>query len=39
MTKRLKLRQESRYFFAADFDALAKQWDKCNHVVGGYIKK
>jgi hypothetical protein len=31
------LRQQSRYFYAAGFDALAKRWDKCISVGGGYV--
>jgi hypothetical protein len=30
------LRQQSKYFYAAGFDALVKRWDKCINVVGGY---
>jgi hypothetical protein len=33
------LRQQSKYFFAADFDALVKRWDKCISVGGGYAEK
>jgi hypothetical protein len=33
------LRQQSNGFCAAGFDALAKQWDKCVNVGGGYIEK
>jgi hypothetical protein len=29
------LRQRSKYFYAADFDALVKRWDKCISVGGG----
>jgi hypothetical protein len=32
------LRQQSKYFCAAGFDALIKQWDKCINV-GGYVEK
>jgi hypothetical protein len=28
------LRQKSKYFYAAGFDALAKRWDKCISVAG-----
>jgi hypothetical protein len=31
------LRQQSKDFCAAGFDALAKQWDKYFNVGGGYI--
>jgi hypothetical protein len=30
------LRQQSKYFYAVDFDALVKRWD---NVGGGYVKK
>jgi hypothetical protein len=35
------LRQQSKYsyFYAAGFDALLKQWDKCMNVGGGYVEK
>jgi hypothetical protein len=33
------LRQESKDFYAAGFDALVKRWDKCIRVGGGYIEK
>jgi hypothetical protein len=33
------LRQQSKDFCAADFDALVKQWDKCITVGGGYVEK
>jgi histone-lysine N-methyltransferase SETMAR len=36
MVKRLK--QQSKDFYAADFDALGKRWDKCI-TVGGYVEK
>jgi hypothetical protein len=26
-------------FYAADFDALVKRWDKCLNVCGGYFEK
>jgi hypothetical protein len=42
LMKRLKrkwLRQQSKKFCAAGFDALVKQWDKCINVGGGYVKK
>jgi hypothetical protein len=29
------LRQESKHFYAAGFDALVKQWNKCINVGGG----
>jgi hypothetical protein len=31
------LRQESKDFYAAGFDALVKRWDKCINVGGGYV--
>jgi hypothetical protein len=31
------LRQQSKYFYAAGFDALVKRWDKCINVGGGYV--
>jgi hypothetical protein len=33
------LRQESKDFYAADFNALVKRWDKCINVGGGYVEK
>jgi hypothetical protein len=33
------LRQQSKYFYAAGFDALVKRWDKCISVGGGYVEK
>jgi hypothetical protein len=33
------LGQTSLYFFAADFDALVKRWDKCIKVGGGHVEK
>jgi hypothetical protein len=33
------LRQQSKDFYAADFDALVKQWVKCINVGGRYLKK
>jgi hypothetical protein len=33
------LREQSKYFCAAGFDALIKQLEKCNYVDGGYIEK
>jgi hypothetical protein len=32
------LRQQSKDFHAAGFDALVKRWDKCTNV-GGYVEK
>jgi hypothetical protein len=32
------LRQQSEDFYAAGFDALVKQWDKCINDCGGYVK-
>jgi histone-lysine N-methyltransferase SETMAR len=32
------LRQQSKGFYVAGFDALVKQWDKCPNVRGGYVK-
>jgi hypothetical protein len=32
-------RIQSKYFFAAGFDALVKLCDECIIVVGGYVKK
>jgi hypothetical protein len=31
--------EQSRDFYAAGFDALIKQWDKCINVGGGYVEK
>jgi hypothetical protein len=33
------LRQPSKDFCAAGFDALVKGWDKCISVGGGYVEK
>jgi hypothetical protein len=33
------LRQQSRNFCAAGFDALVKRWDKCIKVGAGYVEK
>jgi thiamine kinase-like enzyme len=32
------LRQQSQYLYAVGFDALARQWDKCNSNSGGYVE-
>jgi hypothetical protein len=33
------LRQKSKDFYAAGFDTLVKQWDKCINADGRYVKK
>jgi hypothetical protein len=33
------LRQQSKDFYAAGFDALVKRRDKCINVVGGYVER
>jgi hypothetical protein len=33
------LGQQSNDFYAAGFEALVKQWDKCLNVGGGYVEK
>jgi hypothetical protein len=33
------LRQQSKYFYAAGFDALIKRWDKCVNVGAIYVEK
>jgi hypothetical protein len=33
------LRQLSKDFYAAGFDALIKRWEKCINVGGGYVEK
>jgi hypothetical protein len=33
------LRQQPNVFYAAGFDVLVKQWEKCINVSGGYVKK
>jgi hypothetical protein len=33
------LRQQSKDFYVASFDALVKRWDKCKSVGGGYVEK
>jgi hypothetical protein len=39
MEVRKWLRQLSKDFYAAGFESLVKQWDKCIDVVGEYIEK
>jgi hypothetical protein len=39
MEVRKWLRQQSKDFYAADFDALVKRCDKCFSVGGGYVEK
>jgi hypothetical protein len=36
---RMWLRQESKHFYAACFDALVKRWEKFIDVGGGYVEK
>jgi hypothetical protein len=44
MTKRFEtevrkwLRQQPKDFYAAGFDALVKQYDKCINLGGGYVE-
>jgi hypothetical protein len=33
------LRQQSKYFYVAGFNALVKRWGKCINVSGGYVEK
>jgi hypothetical protein len=33
------LRQQSKDFYSAGFDAVVKRWDKCINVCGGYVMK
>jgi hypothetical protein len=33
------LRQQSKVFCAAGFEAVVKRWDKCINVGGGYVEK
>jgi hypothetical protein len=33
------LRQQSKHFYSAGFDALVKRWNKCINVDGGYVEK
>jgi hypothetical protein len=33
------LRQQSKDFYAVDFDTLIRRWDKCMNVGGEYVKK
>jgi thiamine kinase-like enzyme len=33
------LKQQSKDFYAAGFDALVKRWDKCSNVGRGYVEK
>jgi hypothetical protein len=39
MEVRKWLRQQSKDFYAAGFDALVKRWDKCINVGGGCVEK
>jgi hypothetical protein len=39
MKLRKWLRQQSKDFCAAGFDALLKRWNKCTIVGGGYVEK
>jgi hypothetical protein len=39
MEVRKWLRQQSKDFYAAGFDPLVKQWDKCINVGGGYVER
>jgi hypothetical protein len=39
MDVRKWLRQQSKDFYAAGFDALVKRWEKCSNVGGGYVEK
>jgi hypothetical protein len=36
---RMWLRQQSKDFYSADFNALVKRLDKCINVSGGYAEK
>jgi cation transport regulator ChaB len=36
---RKRLRQQSKDFYAAGFDTLIKQWDRCISVGAGYVEK
>jgi hypothetical protein len=38
MEVRKRLRQQSEDFYAAGFDTLVKQWDKCISVGGVYVE-
>jgi hypothetical protein len=33
------LRQQSKDFYVAGFDAIVKRYDKCISVAGGYVEK
>jgi hypothetical protein len=39
MEVRKWLRQQSKDFYAAGFDAPVKRWDKCIDVGGGYVEQ
>jgi hypothetical protein len=39
MEVRKWLKQQSKDFYVAGLDAMAKQWDKCINVGGGYFEK
>jgi hypothetical protein len=39
MKARKLLRQQSKDFYAAGFDALVKRWEKSENVGGGYVEK
>jgi hypothetical protein len=36
---RKQLRQQSKNFYAAGFDAMVKRWDKCINMGAGYVEK
>jgi hypothetical protein len=36
---RKRLRQQSKDFYPAGFDAVVERWDKCINVGGGYVDK
>jgi hypothetical protein len=31
------LKQQSKYFYAAGFEALVKRWDRCINIGKGYV--
>jgi hypothetical protein len=39
MAVRKWLRQQSKDFYATEFDALVKRWDKCMNVGGEYVER
>jgi hypothetical protein len=39
MEMRKRLRQQSKDYYAAGFEALVERWNKCIDVGGGFVEK